>query len=178
MIGASTALEISPLPFQGPIGSVRLGRVNGQFIAFPTQDDLEESDLDLIVSGSKDAILMIEGFAREIPEAEMADAILEAHRIIKEICDLQLELVQKVGVEKKQYEVPPEDTLYPRLRERAYTALRSAKQTSGKHARAEAVSALKDQIKTEFIPDPSAPDAILADKFSSAWHKLPPNVLS
>jgi polyribonucleotide nucleotidyltransferase len=93
MNGASAALEISPLPFQGPIGSVRLGRVNGQFIPFPTQDDLEESDLDLIVSGSKDAILMIEGFAREIPEADMADAILECHRIIKEICNLQLELV-------------------------------------------------------------------------------------
>ena len=68
MNGASAALGLSPLPFQGPIASVRLGHVDGRFIPFPTQDELEESDLDLIVSGSKTAVLMIEGFAREMPE--------------------------------------------------------------------------------------------------------------
>jgi len=68
MIGASAALTISPLPFRGPLGSVRLAQVNGQFVPFPTLDQLEESDLDLVVSGSQTAILMIEGFAREMPE--------------------------------------------------------------------------------------------------------------
>ena len=95
MNGASAALTISPLPFQGPLGSIRLGYINGEFIAFPTHDDLEESDLDLIVSGSKDAILMIEGFARELPEALMTQAIAKAHEYIREICDLQIELAQK-----------------------------------------------------------------------------------
>ena len=111
MNGASAALGLSPLPFQGPIGSIRLGRIGGKFVPFPTQDDLEESDLDLIVSGSKDAVLMIEGFAREIPEDQMAEAIAEAQRYIKEICGLQLELFAKVGVEKKKYEIPPSDGL-------------------------------------------------------------------
>ena len=72
MNGASAALVVSPLPFHGPIASVRLGCVNGEFVPFPTHDALEESDLDLIVSGTKDAILMIEGFARELPEDLMA----------------------------------------------------------------------------------------------------------
>ena len=91
------------------MAAVRLGRIDGQFVPFPTQDELEESDLDLIVSGSKDAILMIEGFAREMPENDMAEAIQECHRIIREICDLQNELFAKANVQKKQYEVPPPD---------------------------------------------------------------------
>ena len=93
MNGAAAALGISPLPFQGPLGSVRLGHIDGKFVPFPTHDELEESDLDLIVSGSKDAVLMIEGFAREMPEDRMAEAIAKAHDYIREICDLQHELV-------------------------------------------------------------------------------------
>ncbi|MBC8132427.1 MAG: polyribonucleotide nucleotidyltransferase, partial [Deltaproteobacteria bacterium] len=112
MNGASAALGLSPLPFQGPIGAVRLGHVDGKFVPFPTQDELEESDLDLIVSGSRDAVLMIEGFAREMPEELMVEAIAEAHRLIREICDLQLELAAKVGVEKKQYEAAPPNGIY------------------------------------------------------------------
>ena len=81
MNGASAALTISPLPFHGPIGSVRLGYIGGQFVPFPTHDALEESDLDLIVSGTKDAVLMIEGFAREMPEDIMAEAITHCPRL-------------------------------------------------------------------------------------------------
>ena len=79
MNGASAALGLSPMPFQGPIGSVRLGYIDGQFVPFPTHDQLEESDLDLIVSGNQESVLMIEGFAREMPEDLMADAIMTAH---------------------------------------------------------------------------------------------------
>ena len=95
MNGASAALCLSPLPFQGPIGSVRLGLIDGKFVPFPTQDQLEESELDLIVSGSRDAMLMIEGFAREMPEDQMAEAFAEAHRLIREIVTLQEELAAR-----------------------------------------------------------------------------------
>ena len=81
MNGASASLRISPLPFQGPIGSVRLGLIGGEIVPFPTHDQLEESELDLVVSGSKQSILMIEGFAREMPEDQMADAIAKAHEL-------------------------------------------------------------------------------------------------
>jgi len=80
MNGASAALCVSQLPFRGPLGSVRLGHVDGVFVPFPTQDQLEESDLDLVISGSETAVLMIEGFAREMPEDRMLEAIAEAHR--------------------------------------------------------------------------------------------------
>ena len=144
MNGAAAALAISGLPFEGPLASIRLGRVNGEFIPFPTQDDLEESDLDLIVSGSRDAVLMIEGFARELPEDVMADAIQQCHNYIREICDLQAELVQKVGVQPHQYEVPPSDGVYERLREKFYADLKTAKAIIGKQDRSEASKAVAE----------------------------------
>ena len=115
MNGASAALCISPLPFQGPLGAVRLGLVDGQFVPFPTQDELEVSELDLIVSGTRDAVLMIEGFSREMPEDRMLEALAEAHRYVRELCDLQQELVDKVGVKKMDFVPPPNDGLYDRL---------------------------------------------------------------
>jgi polyribonucleotide nucleotidyltransferase len=172
MNGASIALGLSPLPFQGPVAAVRLGHIDGVFVPFPTQDELEESDLDLIVSGTKQAVLMIEGFAREMPEDRMAEAIAEAHRIIGLLCDLQNELCAKVNVEKKQYEVPPSDGLFDRLRERYYAQFKAAKQTVGKQARAEAVRALKEQVTAAIIPDPTAEGAVAAAAFFHAWHEL------
>ena len=78
MNGIAAALHISPLPFAGPIASVRVGRIDGQLVTFPTVEDLEESDLDMIVSGSLEEILMIEGFAREMPEDEMVEVSIKA----------------------------------------------------------------------------------------------------
>ena len=177
MNAASAALGISPLPFEGPIGSVRLGHVDGKFIPFPTQDELEESDLDLIVSGSKSAILMIEGFAREMPEARMLEALREAHRIVKSLCDLQLDLISKVKVEKKQYQIPPDDGLLPKIKVRYYDELRAAKQTSGKQARADAVANLKARVIAEMIPDPTAAGAVCPHGLAHAWHALEEKVI-
>src|SRR5438552_3573207 len=150
MNGASAALGLSPLPFQGPIASVRLGQIDGQFVPFPTQDDLEESDLDLIVSGSSQAVLMIEGFARELPEDRMLEAIDECHRIIRQLCELQNELFAKAEVQKATYEPPPADDTFDRLKAKYYAVFKTAKQTPGKQARAEAVAALKEQALAEF----------------------------
>jgi polyribonucleotide nucleotidyltransferase len=177
MNGASSALGLSPLPFEGPIGSVRLGHIDNRFVPFPTQDELEESDLDLIVSGSKSAILMIEGFAREMPEDLMLEALREAHRIIKQICDLQAELVVKANVVKKQYAIPPSDGLLEKITDRYFGELRSAKQTSGKHARAEAVSTLKSKVFADLIPDSGAPGAASEVALSHAWHALEEKVV-
>src|SRR4029079_13055336 len=95
MNGACAALGISPLPFQGPLASVRLGLVEGEFVPFPTHDELEVSELDLVVSGTREAILMIEGFSREMSEDKMFEALVEAHRLIRDLCDLQQELIDK-----------------------------------------------------------------------------------
>ena len=114
MIGSAAALSLSPAPFQGPLAAVRLGLIDGQYVPFPTNDELEESDLDLIVSGNRESVLMIEGFARELPEDEMAAAISKAHEFIREICDLQDELVEKAGVQKPAYKIPADDGLLDR----------------------------------------------------------------
>ena len=172
MNGASAALHISPLPFQGPIASVRVGRIDGKLLPFPTHEDLEDSDLDLIVSGSNDAVLMIEGFASEMPEDEMVDAILYAHGVIKEICGMQQELAALVNVEKNPFEPPEDDGLLDRLREKYYDEYKTAKQTAGKQTRAEAVAAVKEKAVAEFIPDPDADDAIDPDHFGNVWHDL------
>lgn len=177
MNGASAALGLSPLPFQGPIGSVRLACIGGQFVPFPTHDDLEESDLDLIVSGSRDSILMIEGFAREMPEDRMAEAIVTAHGYIRQICEMQEELSQKAGTVKKPYEAPPSDGLLDSLRAQYYDAFRAAKQTEGKSARAEACTALKQQALAETIPDPKADGAITAEAFAAAWETLETRIM-
>jgi len=177
MNGASAALSISPLPFEGPIGSVRLGQIDGQFVPFPTQDELEESDLDLIVSGSQSAILMIEGFARELPEDRMLEALRESHRLVRQICDLQSELVAKLGVEKRQYVIPPDDGLLARLKDAYFAALRQAKQTVGKQARAEAVAEVKARAMVDLIPDPTAEGAITPNAFAYAWHALEEHVV-
>jgi polyribonucleotide nucleotidyltransferase len=171
MNGASAALTISPLPFQGPLGSVRLAYVNGEFIVFPSQDDLEESDLDLIVSGSKDAILMIEGFARELPESLMTQAISKAHDYIREICDMQIELAEKVNVVKAVYAAPEPNPFLDVLRAKYYEEIKKAKQTEGKQARAEAVSSLKERAKAELIPADTE-DKTLEPKFTAAWQNL------
>jgi polyribonucleotide nucleotidyltransferase len=177
MNGASAALTISPLPFQGPIASVRLGYIDGQFVPFPTHDALEESDLDLIVSGSKESILMIEGFAREMPEDQMVEAISMAHGIIRQICDLQEELAQKVGVVKKQYEAPSDGGLYDVLKSKYYDALRTAKQTVGKLARAEACSAVKKQAEAETLAAATEEKPASSDAFAWAWEALETRVV-
>ncbi len=177
MIGAVAALGVSPLPFNGPLASVRLGQIDGVFVPFPTHDELEESDLDLIVSGNKENVLMIEGFSREMSEDRMVEAILEAHRVIKEICDLQIELAEKAGIVKPEYIPPESDGLLDRLKGSYYDSFKAAKQTEGKQARAEAVSALKEQAKAELIPDPDAEGAVDAGAFKTAWHDLEARVI-
>ena len=177
MNGAAAACFVSSLPFAGPIASVRVGRVEGELVAFPTVDQLENSDLDLIVSGSEDAVAMIEGFGREIPEDDMVTAIQFAHETIRQICELERELYEKYEVTKTPFEEDNDTSLLDRLTEQYYADFKTAKQTEGKQARSEAVSALKARAVSEVIPDPNAEDAIAASAFSKAWHDLEEKVV-
>ena len=87
--GASAALRISGMPFKGPIAAVRIGLIDGELVLMPTVQQMAESSLDLIVACSDKSILMIEGFAEQMPEKEMGDAVMYAHKFIKELCKLQ-----------------------------------------------------------------------------------------
>jgi polyribonucleotide nucleotidyltransferase len=98
---ASAALMISDVPFEGPIAEVRVGRVDGQFVINPTFSQLPRSDMDVIVAGTEDSIVMVEGESREIAEKHMVDALAFAHQYIKEICALQVELARDCGRVKR-----------------------------------------------------------------------------
>lgn len=173
MNGASASLHISELPFQGPIASVRVGKVDGKLVAFPSADDLEQSELDMIVSGSREQVAMIEGFANEMPEDEMMEAIKFAHGAIREVLDLMDELYKKVNPTKKEYVSPPDDGLFQRLNDAYYDQFRAAQQTPGTKAdRSNACSALRDRAMAEVIPDPNADGAIDPKRFKTVWHDL------
>jgi polyribonucleotide nucleotidyltransferase len=154
MIGASAALHVSHIPFQKVTGSVRLGRINNEYVILPTHSQMEESELDLVVSGTRDAITMIEGFAREMSEENMVQAILFAHQQVAKIVAAIEELRHKAGLEAKPaFDQGTGNPLKDIFRQRFYSEFRELKQTTGKHARADAVRGLKDRIKTEFLPD-------------------------
>ncbi len=112
-----------PIPFNDPIAAVRVGMVDGRLIVFPTQTDLKKSTLDLVVAGSKESVLMIEGFGQEIPEDKMVEAIMFGHRELAKLCELQEELVAKAGVSPTSFEAPPPNPFVEILKSRAYDRL-------------------------------------------------------
>ncbi|MDR2345482.1 MAG: polyribonucleotide nucleotidyltransferase [Planctomycetaceae bacterium] len=151
MNGSAASVLVSSLPFNGPLASIRLGYIGGEFIPFPTLDQLEESELDLIVSGNRENIIMIEGFARELPEDKMLEALDAAHGYIREIVDLQLELIEKVNPQKKPFAEPEFVNLYEALKEKYYDSFWQAKRTIGKLDRNEACSKIKSEARQQFF---------------------------
>ncbi|MBN1352194.1 polyribonucleotide nucleotidyltransferase [candidate division KSB1 bacterium] len=115
VVGASAALSISPIPFEGPIAAVRVGRIDGEFIANPTFSQLAESDIDLIISGTEESIIMVEGEAQEISEDDMLAALEFGHQEMQGVIHLQKEMVAEIGVEKMPFEPP---LIEPELRDR------------------------------------------------------------
>src|SRR6266536_778736 len=150
--GASTALCVSDIPFAGPIGAVRVGRVKGEFVANPTHTERAESDLDLVYVGTENDVIMIEGSAREVPEAEFVKALEFAHGHAREMIRIQRELAAQVGKPKR--EVPllqvNQDLLDIAYRV-AGDRIEGALYTEGKTARAKAIDALREEVKTAIL---------------------------
>lgn len=176
ILGASAALGVAPLPFRGPIGAVRVGRIDGEFVLMPTQAQIETSTLDLVVAGTRDSVLMIEGFAAQLPEETMVDAILYAHKHIVELCDFQADFFKQVGHTPVQFTEPPANPFEAPLREQAYNAFRETKAIYGKQERAEATSQLKTSLQEKFFPEgaevsPTVEGGTPA-QFQEAFHDL------
>lgn len=106
MLGASASIGISDIPWDGPIAGVRIGRVDGQYVANPTQEQLAASTMNITVAGTEEAIMMVEGGANEAPEEEVLDAILFGHETIKELCRFQKKIIAEVGKEKRKLVFP------------------------------------------------------------------------
>jgi polyribonucleotide nucleotidyltransferase len=150
--GASAALCVSDIPFAGPIGAVRVGRVNGQFVANPTHTERAQSDLDLVYVGTENDVIMIEGSANELPETEFVKALEFAHEHAREMIRVQRELAGSAGKSKRdvpllQVNQDLLDIAYRVAGERIEAAL----YTEGKVARARAVDALREEVKASIL---------------------------
>src|SRR3954447_45783 len=147
MNGASAALAISPVPVAAHVGAVRIGKLEGDFVVNPPEDRQEELELDLIVAGTDEAILMVEAGADGVTEAEILDALDIAHGEIKKLCATMEELQQKAGKEKIQHEAPELDSaLLDQIRSSHGQALVDAIATEGKLERYEAIDKVKDEV--------------------------------
>ncbi|MDQ2758953.1 MAG: polyribonucleotide nucleotidyltransferase [Actinomycetota bacterium] len=158
MNGASAALMISDIPFPTPVGAVRIGKVDGNFVVNPDEESLlEGADLDLIVAGTDEAILMVEAGANEIPEAEILDALDIAHGEIKKLCAAQRELAEKAGKAKVAVEIPQVHAeLYEQIKGSHGAALDTATQVEDKLERQEATKAVEEQILEHYSGRPEA----------------------
>jgi polyribonucleotide nucleotidyltransferase len=159
MIGASAALSISKIPFIGPIGACRLGRVNGEFIINPTHTQMETSDINVLVGGRKEAINMLEVGAKELSEDVIADAIAKAHEAVQQVIEMIEELQAKVGVPKESTIIELDKDLYQKTEAEMVGRLRELKGISGKQERNDAVNNFFDEIRAKYTGDTEADTA-------------------
>lgn len=151
MIGTSAALSISDVPFNGPIGGVAVGRVDGKFVINPTVAEEEQSDMYLVVAGTKDAIMMVEAEANEVPEETMLEAIMFGHEEIKKIVAIQEQFVEMAGKPKMEVVLHSVDENVNRdVRAFAQERLVEAVKIAEKHARQEAIDAINEEAMAHF----------------------------
>ncbi len=149
---ASAALMLSELPFMGPIGAVRIGRINGEWAVNPAHELLDQSDLDLTYCGTREKTMMIEGSAKEISEADFVAAMQHAHAEVVKICDAQFELRKALGLPEKQIVAPVLETKFlDKARELAGEKFKQLMKIVGKIERQDAVSALKAELKPQLV---------------------------
>ncbi len=154
LVGASAALEISDIPFAGPIAGVRVGRIDGKFIANPTVDQRGKSDIDIVVAGSKTGVVMVEGGADIVSEEDMIDAIFFGHESLQPLINIQQELKQAVGKEKRVI-APPEidEDLFNKVKELAEGKIYKAVQVKDKIGRNNTLSIVKEELIADLGED-------------------------
>ena len=151
MFGSSLATSISKIPFDGPIAGVKVGRVNGEFVINPTQEQLELSDIDLIVAGTKYAINMVEAGSKEVKEEDMLEALMFGHEAVKELCIFQEKIISEVGQEKMEYEkLEIEESLRQEIEDLAKDKLDQAMRIKGKLEKYNAIDKVKEDIVTKY----------------------------
>ena len=154
IIGASAALEISDIPFKGPIGGVRVGRINDQFIVNPSTEQITQSTLDIIIAGSKEAIVMVEGEANIQSEKVVSDALSFGHQSLKDILKIQLELKDAVGKPKISFQPPfIDDNLHQAIRNATLGKIKQAISIPGKLERNETLRQIKKSTLEELLSE-------------------------
>ena len=154
MFGSSLATSISKIPFDGPIAGVKVGRINGEFIINPTPAELEQSDIDLTVAGTKKAINMVEAGSKEVSEEDMLEALMFGHEAVKELCEFQEEIIKEIGVEKMEYEhLEIEDSLVDEVKALAATDLDQAMRIKEKLVKYNAIDEIKERVVNKYVEE-------------------------
>jgi polyribonucleotide nucleotidyltransferase len=171
LTGASAALHVSDIPFHGPIAAVRMGRIGGQLVVNPLISQLEQSELNLVVAGSRDGLVMVEGGAKMLPEDVMLEALFSAHQALQKLLDLQDELQKAVGKPKRTLAPSSFDqTLFARLESLLTPRIKAAFEVSGKHERAAAVHQAESDVLAELaneFPDRTGALRSMAEEVKS-----------
>ena len=151
MLGSSLATSISKIPFDGPIAGVKVGRVNGKFIINPTPAELEESDIDLTVAATKNAINMVEAGSKEVSEEDMLEALMFGHEAVKELCEFEETIIAAVGVPKMEYEhLEIEESLRNEIYDLASTKLDAAMRIKEKLEKYAAIDQVKEDVVNKY----------------------------
>ena len=154
MFGSSLSTSISKIPFDGPIAGVKVGRVNGEFIINPTPDELEESDIDLTVAGTKEAINMVEAGSKEVSEELMLDALMFGHEAIKELCEFQEEIIAEIGKPDMEYEtLEITDEFKKEIRDLAEDKMNTALRIKDKLEKYAAIDAVKESVVNKYTEE-------------------------
>ena len=173
MLGASAALTISPIPWGGPVAGVRIGRVSGEWVINPTFEQLEYSDMDIVVAGTDESIVMVEGASVEISEDDLVAALGVAHEAIRELIAIQHELVQMIGGPPQKFEYPPKAVAQEfenAVRDRAASKVEEALALPNKEERNQALSVLRESVTEELEDEESFAEHL--DDMSSVMKSL------
>jgi len=173
MIGASSALSLSDIPFDGPIAGAKVGRIDGEFVLNPTHEELELSDIDLFVAGSEEAIIMVEGSAKEVKEEEILEAILFGHQSLKPVIALQKEMKSASGVSPQEFELQkPEESLYEKVSAFAQEKLKETFQITEKGKRREQLEEIYQLTLQELGAEDESSQKMVKIAFEEAYRKL------
>ena len=179
MVGTSAALTISGLPFMGPIGGARVGHINGEYILNPPLDEMPNTDLNLVVAGTRDGVLMVESEASQLSEEVMLGAVMFGHQGMQPVIDAIIELAEACAKEPR--EVPKEPEGKAALAERVKTSveadLRAAYKETAKTARLEKLNAAKDRLRKELTADQSLDEGLVADTLGDILKALEKDIV-
>jgi polyribonucleotide nucleotidyltransferase len=173
MIGASAALYLSDIPFDQPIAGVKVGRIDGEYVINPTYEEMELSDIDLFVAGSEEAIIMVEGSAKELPEKEVLEAIFFGHQSLKPIIELQKKLREAMGSPPKELNLErPQEAILEKVRTLAEDRLLEAYQISEKIKRRTYIETLFQEILKSFGTEDGSIEGAVRSAFEEVDRQL------
>ena len=177
MVAASAALTFSGVPFMGPIGGARVGLIDGEYVLNPTVDQIKESDLDLVVAGTQDALMMVESEAKELSEDKMLGALMFAHRGMQPVIDAICEMAEHVAKEPFDFEAEDFSGIVADIKKLVGQDIRDAYTIQEKHPRHEAVGAAKSKAAEALVVSEANPNGVDAAKFGAAFKECEADVL-